>query len=94
MRSAVAGATRRGAVPCTRRMPVRTSETSVAPVGMGSPRNLWAYRIAAARRLMVEGLRPLAASSAKKSATVVGCAGRGSRCRAEHQALKVCQSVA
>ena len=92
--SAVAGLLRSGAVPMVRRMPRSIALTPSALVGGSSPASLWRCATAAARRPMVEALRPPWARSDRYAATRPGCAGSGEAPRAWHQAAKSAQSRA
>jgi hypothetical protein len=60
IRPATAGAFLTLADPMVRRIPRSVALTASASVGVGKDASLWAYRMAAVRRLRVEALRPSA----------------------------------
>ena len=67
--------------------------TISSSVGVSRPASLWAYRMAAVRRQMVEALTFRLASRARKAATVAGDAGRTSSWRSSHHARKMKKSL-
>jgi hypothetical protein len=82
--SAVTGASRTLVAPRARRIPRTVARTGSASVGEGYPAILCAYRIAAARRAIVEAFRQRSASAARKAATLSGEAGTVGKRRSVH----------
>jgi hypothetical protein len=85
-----AAASPSGAVPCVRRIPVRTSRTAWSWVGEAWPAVLWACAIALTRCWIVEAFRS-PPSRARPSAPVDGAAGGASRPGPVHQAVTSAQ---
>src|SRR2546430_13591157 len=85
--SARIGALRTLAAPIDRRMPRAVALTISEFVdGLSWPASLCAYRIAATRRPMLDGLMPRVASAARNAATVSGLAGIAATRLGAHQA--------